>query len=627
MRNVYIENNDYNQAFKNYVKQFSLSITRELIDVSNSCGRITAEPLYALCCDPVYNCSAMDGIAVLSDNTRLARDNNPITLEIDKHYKYVNTGNAIEGNYDSVIMIEDVIINQEGKATIIAPSYPWQNVRVIGESIVKGELILPSLRKIRPQDIGALLSGGHKRIQVIKKPIVSIIPTGNEMVESIENLKKGCFIESNSKVLAAMTAECGGEAVCLPIASDEREDIKRAILNALNKSDIVIVNAGSSAGSKDYVFSVISEIGKVITHGLSIKPGKPTILGIVQGKPVIGIPGYPVSAYNVYELVVKRLINMYYKLPERECNTVKATLTRRITSSFKSEEYIRMSCGKVNNMLVATPLERGAAQIMSLVKADGILKVDRLSEGIESGQRVDIRLLKPLSEIENTLVITGSNDMIIDIVSDKMSISSAHVGSLAGVNAISRGECHIAPVHIIDEISGEYNIPYIKKHFKSGEMAIIKGVGRLQGLIIDKNNPYSIKSIRDIADKNVVYANRQRGAGTRLFLDYLLDKENINSSLIKGYDKEYNTHLSVAIAVKNGIAATGMGVLSACNIMELDFIPQGEESYDFLVRRESLRDNRIIEFINIIKSDYFILALNKIGGYTYKDIGKITIVE
>lgn len=624
-RKAYVDNKDFDEALEEYCARFN-NLNAETVLSDEACGRITAEAVFAKKCDPVYNASAMDGIAVLSENTITATEQNPLTLLRPRDFVYVNTGNPIPESFDSVIMIEDVLVNDEDNVKILAPSRPYQNVRVVGESVVATEMVLPSCRKIRPIDVGAILASGNDEVKVVMKPRVGIIPTGDEMVETAAELKVGKLRESNTRVFAALTTEYGAIPNRYGIVSDNKDALLRAVVKAVKENDIVVINAGSSAGTKDYTVGIIEKLGKVYTHGLAIKPGKPTILGEIDGKPVVGVPGYPVSAYIVYDRVVKKVIN---KLSGAVCTlpvTVEAEMTKRVTSTLKNEEFLRVAMGEVDGKIVATPLDRGAAAVMSMVKADGIVTVPRNSEGIEAGETVEAELLKPLGEIKKSIVIVGSHDMIIDIIGDVIPVSSAHVGSLSGIMALTRHACNIAPIHLLDEISGQYNIAYVKKYFPDKKMALIKGVGRIQGILTEKGNPLGIRTVADIADNGFTFANRQSGAGTRILFDYLLKKGGYTAENIKGYEKEFSTHLGVATAVKSKTFQCGLAVSTAAKIMDLDFIPVGNEEYDFLVYRDFLDDERCAKFIETIKSGAFKAKLDELTGYTYENTGKIIYI-
>lgn len=623
MRKTYIQNNDMSR-FADYLEWLGdITTGTERVETATASGRVTADTVFANVCDPMYNAAAMDGIAVSSASTVSATEKNPLPLTEGEDFVYINTGNAVDPRFDAVIMIEDVTELGDGKVEITAPAYPWQHVRVKGESIVAGEMVLPSMRRIRPVDVGAIYASGNISVSVLKKPVVGVITTGDELVDDPGLLAGGKLMESNSKMFSALIEDCGGVGRRYPTVKDDKQALTSALTAALGECDLVIINAGSSAGTKDYAVDVMEDVGEVYLHGFALKPGKPTILARAEGKPVIGVPGYPVSAYLVFELFVRPVILRMLGQSDDDRRTVKARLTRNVVSSLKNSEYVRMALGNVGGTLVATPLERGAAQIMSLVKADGLLYIDRYSEGYEGGTEVEIELRKPLSLIEKNLVIIGSHDLVIDIIGEKIPVSSAHVGSMGGIYAMQKGECHIAPIHLLDAESGEYNIPYVKKYFPGEKMVLVKGVGRTQGLMLPKGNPHGINTIADIVSGGFRFANRQRGAGTRLLFDYLLAQNGLKAADVDGYAKEYSTHLAVGMAVECGAADVGLGVGSAANCLGLDFVPLYDEEYDFLLREESLDDERVRAFLGFISSDAFREKLRSFGDYTAKRLGEI----
>ena len=626
-RNIYISNVEVNEAKSRYFGRLKNISNYEEVDVLDSLGRVTFEAVYANNSSPHYNAAAMDGILVKAVDTYGASEVNPVILEENKTFVYVNTGNLIDGDYDSVIMIEDVIELGEGKVKILKPSYPWQHIRPIGEDIIASEMIIPSKHKIRPIDLGALIAGGTRSLKVFTKPRVGVIPTGSEIVEDFDKLDKGKIIDSNSRVFEGLINEYGGIANRYSPVEDDYNLLKDAILKGVNENDILAINAGSSAGSKDFTVKIIRELGEVVVHGIAIKPGKPTILGYINEKPVIGIPGYPVSSYLSFETFVKPIIYKYSGIKETGDRYIEATLSKRLTSSMKNEELVRVNIGYVNDKYIATPLSGGAGVTMSLVKADGILTIPREKEGIEASEKVNVRLLKNLQNIKDTIVSIGSHDLIMDVISDMTPLSSGHVGSMGGIMSMIRGECHISPIHLLDMDSGEYNIPYIKKYFKGKKMALIKGVKRLQGFIVEKDNPKGIKDFNDLLRDDVLFVNRQRGAGTRILLDYNLKNLNIDVKDIKGYEREMTTHMAVAMAVKSGLATTGLGIMSAAKAMNLDFIEVGYEDYDFLLPYESLQENKIINFIDTLKSKEFKDRIDSLGGYLTEGIGEVIVIE
>lgn len=603
----------------------------EKIKVTDALGRVTSEAVYALYSSPLYNSAAMDGIAVVSSSTDGASESSPVTLRAGEDYIVVDTGDPVRKPYDAVIMAEDTQENEDGMV-IRAAAPAWQHVRPVGEDIVAGEMILTRCHRIRPIDIGVLLSGGVTEISVFTQPKVGIIPTGTEIVEPYEDPKEGDIIESNSRMFEAMVKEQGGIPKRYDIVPDDYELIKKSVLKALDENDMVIVNAGSSAGTEDYTVHVLRETGEVFVHGVAMKPGKPVILAKACGKPVIGIPGYPVSAYLAVENFVYPVLRSFTGMKGSSVRKIRAVLSRRLVSSLKHREYVRVRVGKVGDRYVCAPLARGAGAAMSMVRADGFCVIPQETEGYEAGDTVDVILFRTAEEIDRTIVCTGSHDMLLDVISDMMSgeaegvrLSSTHIGSLGGLMALQRGETHISPSHLLDEDTGVYNESYIRSIFPGEEMVLLKGVRRIQGLMTAKGNPLGIRGIEDL--KRVRFVNRQRGAGTRVLLDYKMKQAGIKPEDVDGYDAEAATHMAVAAQVAGGEADCGMGVYSAAHAMGLDFIPVGEEEYDFVMRPDTLEMPEMKSFIRLLGSDEFRSKLDELGGYSLEGSGEIIKIK
>lgn len=627
-RNLYLDTKPVEEAAELYLNALRpvVTIQYETIPVTESLNRVTRHATYAKYSSPLFNASAMDGIAVISERTVAATEVAPVTLKEKEDYIVVDTGDPIHPPYDAVIMAEDLVETKDG-VQITASAAPWQHVRPIGEDIVAGEMILPSRHKIRPIDVGVLLSAGITRIEVVKRPRAAIFPTGTEIIEPEDTPREGSIIESNSRMFENMVIEAGGEARRFPPIIDDYEQIRDNIAKAVSEYDMVIVNAGSSAGTEDYTVHVLRELGEVIVHGVAIKPGKPVILAVVEGKPVIGLPGYPVSAYIGFENFVLPVLAMMGQTALKKNEVVTASVSKRLVSSLRHKEYVRVKVGKVGDKMVAAPLARGAGAAMSLVRADGFCVIEQNSEGVEAGEPVQVELYRDKAEVENTVVIIGSHDLILDVAADMMPnlhpgmfVSSTHVGSMGGLMALKRKEAHLAPIHLLDEETGEYNLSYIRRLFGSGKIALIKGVGRTQGILVKKGNPLGIKGIEDLPGCR--YVNRQRGAGTRVLFDYKLKQMGIAPEQINGYEREAATHMAVAAAVGSDGADAGMGILSAAKAMDLDFIPVGPEEYDFAVPLEYLELPHIKAFIEILKMDEFHKRLDELGGYTYERAGE-----
>ncbi len=632
-RNLYLNNTPLEEALDKYTKAINNVFEHkyETVPVTQALHRITKDAIYAKYNSPLFNASAMDGIAVNSKRTHGATETTPMELKLGEDYQIVDTGDPIKSPYDAVIMAEDVVELEEGRVKIFAAASSWQHIRPIGEDIVAGELIIPSLREIKPVDIGVLLSAGILEIEVYKKPTVAIFPTGTEIIEPTETPVEGSIIESNSRMFEGLVTEIGGLPNRFPPIVDDYEEIKSHIKDAVSKYDMVIVNAGSSAGTEDYTVHILRELGEVIIHGVAVKPGKPVILALVEGKPVIGLPGYPVSAYIAFDKFVTPIVNLLAGSKQMPPQTVEAVMSTRMVSSLKHREYVRVKVGNVNGKFVASPLSRGAGAAMSLVRADGFCTIAQEKEGVEAGEMVTVELTHSKSEIENTLVLIGSHDLILDLTADDMirskenvSLTSTHVGSMGGLMALRREEAHLAPIHLLDENTGIYNESYVKRLFTE-PMAIIKGVKRIQGIIVKKGNPLNINTIQDLTKYRFV--NRQRGAGTRLLFDYKLKENNISPEEVDGYTHEVTTHMAVAALVASDSVDAGIGILSAATQMNLDFIPLGEEEYDFAVPAKFINLPIVEAFINRLSSDEWREKVMALGGYSCEESGKVVYLD
>ena len=621
-RKIYLEDKPRSEAKREILDAFSLPLEKEIIPTTDALGRVTAEPIFANVSMPHYHASAMDGIAVIAEKTYQAHEQNPLQLKLGRDFSIVDTGNAIPTPYNAVIMIEHVDMIDEETIEIIEPATPWQHIRPIGEDIVQEEMLFPQGHILRPADLGVLLAGQQLQIPVIKKPIVTIIPTGNELVEAHTTLASGNIIEFNGTVFANFVKDWGGEPRLHRIVKDDPEMIKSVLLKAAEESDIIVINAGSSAGSKDYTVHIIGEIGTVFTHGVAARPGKPVILGKINEKIVVGVPGYPVSAYLALEWFVRPLICKYLQIPEPKRQTLTVKLGRRIVSAMGAEDFIRMNIGYVNGQFVANPLTRAAGVTMSYVRADGLLVVPANVIGYEQGDFAEVELLRPLEEIKNAIMFCGSHDLTIDLLSSQvkrvradMKIVSAHVGSMAGIMAIRKGEAHVAGIHLLDPKTKQYNISYVKKILAGVDVILYPFLKRKQGWILPKGNPLEIENVLDIIEKKANFVNRQKGAGTRILFDMLLEEIGISSEEIIGYDREMFSHLAVAAEVNGDSHGAGLGIYPAAKAMDLDFVPVADEEYDLLMTRSFYESASGRLLIEIIQSANFKKQVEKIGGY------------
>ncbi|TCN23999.1 molybdopterin biosynthesis protein [Mesobacillus foraminis] len=621
-RKIYLEDKPRRDAKQEILDAFQLASESEWIPTGDALGRITAQAVFANVSMPHYHASAMDGIAVNAEETYEAHEQRPLRLRLRDQFAFVDTGNAIPPGFNAVIMIEHVHVIDDETIEIIEPATPWQHIRPIGEDIVQEEMLFPQGHRLRPADLGALLAAQITRVQVMKKPLVTIIPTGNELVAADDALAAGKIIEFNGTVFANYVKEWGGEPNLHDIVKDEPESIKAALLQAVESSDIIVINAGSSAGSRDFTVHVLAELGTVFTHGVATRPGKPVILGKINQKIVVGVPGYPVSAYLALEWFVRPLICKYLQIPEPERQKMSVKLGRRIVSTMGAEDFVRVNIGYVNGQYVANPLTRAAGVTMSLVRADGLLVVPPEQLGYEQGDDAEVELLRPIEEIKNAIVFSGSHDLTIDLLSSQlkqqrhdMKIVSSHVGSMAGVMAIRKGEAHVAGIHLLDPETREYNISYVKKLLSAQDAVLYPFLKRTQGWMVPKGNPLKIEQISDLAETQADFVNRQKGAGTRILFDLLLKEQGISPEQIKGYDREMFSHLSVAAEVKGNEKAAGLGIYPAAKAMGLDFVPVADESYDLLMTKDFFESEQGRWLVSVIQSHDFKNAVEKIGGY------------
>jgi putative molybdopterin biosynthesis protein len=625
-RNIYLDTQPIETARQILMDTFKDRVTEvEAMDVVSAQNRVLASPAIAKLSSPNFHAAAMDGMAVNAKDTFGACEDDPRVLVPGETGFWVNTGHALPPGTNAVIMIEHLNVIDEKTVEIEAPVFPWQHVRKMGEDIVATKLLFPRGHQINAYAMGALLSGGVFQAEVYKRPRVLIIPTGSELVQwhetSPEKLVPGQVIESNSTVLKALCRDNGADADRHPMLKDDLEAITRAVDQAVKGAyDMVCIIGGSSAGSEDFARPVMAALGRVMVHGVTMMPGKPVLMGEVSGKPVFGIPGYPVSAIVAFEQFVGPLLRP-------------VSLARKIASKLGQDEFLRVKIGSVDGRLIASQLPRGSGSITTLTEADGIIQIPRDVEGISETETPTARLLKPLSAIRNTLVITGSHDNTLDLLADQMrrhhdgiNISSSHVGSMGGLMAIRNNACHLAGAHLLDPEDGSYNIRYIKKYLPNVPVRLVNLVMREQGFIVPKGNPNQIRSVTDLKDRQLRFINRQAGSGTRILFDYKLADAGLTPADIIGYDNDEYTHMSVAVAVLSGRADAGLGIMAAARALDLDFVPIVTESYDLVIPERFFDTPNVQILLETIAGDEFKKRILALGGYGVEKTGQeITI--
>ena len=635
-RNIYLKMKTLQEARDILFKTFAHlpPLPAENITVPDAVGRVLAEPVYARLSSPNFHLAAMDGLAVKAQITFGASAAAPRQLNVGRDAFYVNTGHVLPPDTDAVIMVENVNELDEEHVEIEAPSFPWQNVRRVGEDIVATELLFPQNHVVTPYCVGALLAGGVFSVAVKSKPRVLIIPTGSELVDwrnlKPHDFKPGQVLETNSFVLGKLVEKCGGTFSRHEMVVDDTTKIKQAVAVALHEDyQLILVLGGSSAGSEDFAKTAIVELGEILVHGVTIMPGKPVVIGSVQNRPVFGIPGYPVSAIIAFEQFVQPLLCALLGQPDPQKETVEVQPTKKIASKLGVEEFLRVKLGEVAGRIVATPLPRGAGTITSITEADGIIRIPNHVEGINETERVPAELLRPLSAIRRTVVIVGSHDNSLDVLTDQLkathselTLSSSHVGSMGGLMAIKRGVCHLAGTHLLDTEDGSYNISYLEKYLPDTPVKLIHLVQRDQGLIVRPGNPKEIHGIEDLARKDVRFINRQKGSGTRILLDYKLGQLGIKADDINGYQNEEFTHMAVAVSVLSGSEDAGLGIYAAARALDLSFIPVVTEQYDLVIPLKYFETKPVQILLEIINSAAFKQRVEALGGYSTERTGE-----
>lgn len=620
-------------------------------------GRVLAEPVWASLSSPHYHASAMDGFALRASSTEGALPSRPVTLRVVSRSEtgevdgsaaaqYVDTGDPLPEWANAVMPVENVEpVAADGSIAVDPrrpyairlrdPLTPWFHVRPMGEDIVATELVLPAGHTLRPVDLGVLAASGQAAVRVSRKPRVAILPTGTELVPVGQLVKRGDIIEYNSLMLAAQVASWGGEPARYPITPDDADAIRERVTQAAAASDLVLLNAGSSAGSEDFSAQVIEQLGEVLVHGVAVRPGHPVVLGLVRREdgsavPVVGVPGYPVSAALTGEIFVEPLLARWLGRPPREPFEIEASLTRKVTSPAGDDDYLRVAVGRVGERVLAAPLSRGAGVISSLARADGVTVLPSGVQGLEAGSPVRVRLYRSPAEIDRTIFVIGSHDMTLDLLAQFLAqrgrrLVSANVGSLGGLVALRRGEAHLAGSHLLDPQTGEYNLPHIRQYLPETPVRVMVWAGREQGLLVGKDNPRRIHSLVDLARSDVRFVNRQRGAGTRVLLDYHLEQQGIAAEQIQGYEQEEYTHLAVAAAVASGRADCGLGIAAAATALGLDFEPLFSERYDLVIPCEHLQGDLLGPLFDLAQDPAFRQAVQALDGYDISDMGKIVL--
>jgi putative molybdopterin biosynthesis protein len=607
----------------------------ETLALRDALDRVTARPVIARVSSPHYHACAMDGIAVVAARTAGARETAPLELSAQEA-PVVDTGDPLPDGFDAVIPIERVESRPNGRVAIRAAAAPFEHVRAIGEDVIANEVVVPALRQLGPADLAACAAAGIAQIEVVARPRVAVITTGDELVDvTTQAPQPGAILDSNAILLHACVRTYGGEVVIARRVPDDEAALVAAVREAIAASDVVIVNAGSSAGRDDYTAGVFAQVGEVVVHGVAIRPGHPLVLGIAKAPravSLLGLPGYPVSAAICADLFLRPLLERLGRRDAPEPREVEVELARKLFSPLGEDEFVRAVAARVDGRLVATPLRRGAGVITSLSRANVLITIPRFSEGARAGTHVVARALRPLAQIERTLLAVGSHDVALDLLAgrlaaDGVELVSAHVGSIAGLVTLHERSAHLAGTHVLDPATGTYNVEAVRRYGPREPVALVRLAEREQGLLVARGNPLGIAALADIERTRARYINRQPDAGTRILLDALLARERVDPNEIAGYERIEFSHLAVAQLIANGSADVGLAIRAAALAFDLDFISIAWEPYDLALPAAALDEPRIVRLIAILREPAFRAEVEGLGGYDCAQAGEIRIVE
>ncbi|MFX0096725.1 MAG: molybdopterin biosynthesis protein [Candidatus Hodarchaeota archaeon] len=645
-RKIFRELVTLEEAHEILSKHLTLVPDVETISLTSAQKRILAQNVISPIDVPGFDRATMDGFAVIAEDTFGAEETRPRRLKIVGRIEAgetpivgiksgeaieISTGAPLPKGTTAVIMVEYTTQSQ-GSVNIYKSARPGENVMATGSDIMMGELILRKGCVLTPREIGVLAAVGMTEVEVFCKPRVAIISTGNEIMPLDRLLDYGQIFDVNSYSIAAAVEESGGMPILLGIGRDDEKELKEKLTQGLVQADMILTSGSTSAGIGDMVYNIIDELGKpgIIVHGIAVKPGKPTIIGIVNDKPIFGLPGYPTSALTMFNLIVRPTIQRLAGIIPKSSAKISAKVATKIHSVLGRKQFLPVNVVETKDGYRVYPSSKESGAITTLAEADGFIQIPRNKEILFPQDSAEVYLfadeLRPAD-----LVIIGSHcigiDIILSLLYDRYPGFLAkviNVGSIGGLRALMRGEADIAGIHLFDEKTGEYNTPFIDKYGLTGEALIVRGYKRKQGLIIPKGNPKQIHGLDDLLRTDVVFINRIPGSGTRVLLDSKLSELSRNrhqtfeeiSANIEGFGVEAKTHSAVAAAILYKKADAGLGIETVAKNYDLDFIPIAQESFDFVILKNRLEKPWIKRFVSMLGSETFKEELKKRPGLT-----------
>jgi putative molybdopterin biosynthesis protein len=586
-----------------------LAPAEEWVPLAEARGRVLAADVTAPVDVPAFDRSNVDGFAVRAADTFGAEELQPVALGVSTlslaagqeppagfqieagRAVPIATGGVVPRGADAVVMVE-YTRPADGGIHLLRPAAPGDAVTFAGSDIGRGDLVLLRRKVLTSQDTAVLAAVGIDRVPVVRRPRVAVLSTGNEIVPPGEALPTGSVYDSNQRMLLDAVAELGGEPVPGGVLPDDEPRLEEALdrlLTGEGAADLVLLSGGTSKGEGDLNAAVVHRLAGrlpdspgVVVHGVALKPGKPILLAVVAGRPVVVLPGFPTSAVFTFHEFVAPLLRRLAGRTQEEAAVVQAVAPRRVNSEPGRTEYVLVDLVKGPAGLAAYPLGAGSGSVTAFGRADGFLRIPASTEYVAEGERVPVRLLRRGVRPAD-LVAIGSHcvglDFLLGLLADRgFAVKSIKVGSTAGLAALARGEGDVAGIHLMDEATGEYNRPFL-----SAGIGLLSGYGRRQGVAFRRGTPdldapdldAFLAAVRAGGHRMV---NRNPGSGTRALIDQLLA-----GLRPEGYTNQPRTHHAVAAAVAQGRADWGMTLDVIAAAADLGFLFVQEERFDLAV--------------------------------------------
>jgi len=585
------------------------SLPGESVTLAAALNRVLADDVIAAVDAPAFDRSNVDGFALRSADTAGANESAPKRLTLNAEViacghapalevtpgsaTAIATGGVVPRGADAVVMIEhtELLDDVQPAIELRRTVGPGQFVSFAGSDIARGETLLRRGTRIGSREIGMLAACGLASVSVVRRPKVAVLSTGDELVPPGEPLKPAGVYDSNGAIIAAAVAEAGGEPVAMGAFPDDEAALEKAVRHALEACDMAVLSGGTSKGAGDLSHTIVSRLGSpgILVHGVALKPGKPLCLGVIGDKPVVVLPGFPTSAIFTFHAFAAPVIRARAGLPAEAAQTVQAHVPVRIASELGRKEFVLVSLIEAAGGALAFPTDKGSGSVTSFSQADGFIEIDALANALDAGSEAQVTLIDSAAHAPD-LVIMGSHDIALDVMVGALrergfSARTLAVGSLGGVAAATRGQCDVAPVHLVDPVTGKYN-----EHLVTDALSLVRGWQRMQGVVFRRGDARfehrsageALKTV--LADKTALMVNRNAGAGTRVLIDKLLA-----GARPPGYANQPKSHNAVAAAIAQGRADWGLAIEPVAKLYGLGFLAVAPEHYDFLLvesRRE-----------------------------------------